>query len=236
MIEAVLILFAAGLIYYVATRVAPHGLMFKIKKEEAAIQNKEKDQKKQVELEEDKEEDVLIREGQDLLNKDQLEAAEKKFLSAIKIDPVSARAYHFLGMIYLRQKIYKGAIATLEKAVKIDPLNDVAFNNLGSAYLGVENYEKAAESFEKSVSLNDKIAHRYLNLGIAYNHLKNHDKAAIALENAAKIYPTGENLSLLAKCYIAMDDKKLSKKTIERLLEVDPKNPWAKRHLATFED
>jgi len=236
MIEAVLILFAAGLIYYVATRVAPHGLMFKIKKEEAAIRDKEQSKKQPIELEEDKEENVLIKEGQELLNRDLLEGAEKKFLSAIKIDPISAKAYHFLGMIYLRQKIYKGAIATLEKAVKLDPLNDIAFNNLGSAYLGIENYEKAAESFEKSVSLNDKIAHRYLNLSIAHNHLKNYEKAAIALENAAKIYPTGENLSLLAKCYLAMDDKKLAKRTIERLLDVDPKNPWAKRQLASFED
>lgn len=236
MIEAVLIFFAAGLIYYVATRVAPHGLMFKIKKEEAAIRDKEKPKNQPVELEEDKEENILIKEGQELLNKDQLEGAEKKFLSAIKIDPVSARAYHFLGMIYLRQKLYKGAIATLEKAVKLDPLNDVAFNNLGSAYLNIKNYEKAAESFEKSVSLNDKIAHRYLNLGIAYNHLKNYEKAAIALEAAAKIYPTSENLSLLSKCYLAIDDKKLARKAVERLLEVDPKNPWAKRQLASFED
>lgn len=232
MTEAILIIFAAGLIYYVATKVAPHGLIFKVKKDE--IQAKEDKPKK--ELEEDKEENILITEGQDLLNKGELSGAENKFLSAIKIDPSGAKAYHFLGMIYLRQKLYKGAIASLEKACKLDPLNDTAFNNLGLAYLNTENAGQAVVNFEKSISLNDKIGHRYLNLALSYQKQKNWEKAAIALESAAKIYPTSENLNLLAKNYLHMEDKKLALKAVTRLLEVDPNNPWAKRQKASLDE
>lgn len=234
MTEVILIIFAAALIYYVATRVAPQGLIFKIKKDSRP--EKKKDEEKKVEIEEDKEEDVLVAEGQELLNRGELENAEKKFLSAIKIDPNSGKAYHFLGMIYLRQKLYNGAIASLEKATKLDPLNDTAFNNLGLSYFNTENCEKAVENYNKSISLNDKIAHRYLNLALAEQKLKDWDKAAIALEAAAKIHSNPENLTLLAKNYISMGDEKLALKTIERLLEVDPHNNWAKRHQASFKD
>jgi tetratricopeptide (TPR) repeat protein len=230
--EVLLIIFAAALIYYVATRVAPQGLIFKMKKDEA---NPKKEEKK-IELEEDKEEDVLVAEGQDLLNKGELEGAEKKFLSAIKIDPNSGKAYHFLGMIYLRQKLYTGAIASLEKACKLDPLNDTAFNNLGLSYFNIQNYEQAIENYNKSISLNDKIAHRYLNLALALQKLKDWDKAAIALEAAAKIHSNPENLTLIAKNYISMGDKKLAEKAIDNLLEIDPHNNWAKRHQASLKD
>lgn len=232
MTELILILFAAGLIYYVATRVVPHGLIFKLKKEESTLNNeKVKEPTKEEKIA--TLDESLLDEGQKLLNKGDLEGAEKKFLAAIKNDPKSALAYHFLGMIYLRQEVYKGAIASLEQAVKLDPLNDTAFNNLGLAYFNTDNQDKAITSFEKSISLNDKIAHRFLNLALAYQKKENWDKAAIALENATKIHENKENLTLLAQNYVSLGDKKLARKAIERLLKVDPNNDWAKEQLET---
>jgi tetratricopeptide (TPR) repeat protein len=232
MTEVLLIIFAAGLIYYVATKVATPGLIFKLKKDEEV--KKEEKKVPTVSLEENRAEQELLDEGQSLLSKGELDGAEKKFLSAIKNDPMAGQAYNFLGMIYLRQKVYKGAIAALEKGCKLDPLNDTAFNNLGLAYYNEKNYEKAIENFEKSIHLNDKIAHRYLNLALAQKETKNYDKAAIALENATKIHPNVENLTLLSKNYLEMGDKKLAIKSLEKLLEVDPKNTWAKRQQASL--
>lgn len=234
MTEAVLIIFAAILIYFVVTKVATPGLIFKLKKDES-LSNKEEN-KTNITIEENKPEKELIDEGQILFNKGEIESAEKKFLSAIKIDPMTAIAYHFLGMIYLRQKMYKGAIAALEKGCKIDPLNDTAFNNLGLAYYNTENFEKAIENFEKSISLNDKIAHRYLNIALAYQETKKLDRAAIALEQAVKIHANTENLTLLARNYIKMSNKKLALGSVERLLEIDPHNPWGKRQEAILKD
>lgn len=234
MTEVILIIFAAVIIYYVATRVAPHGLIFKVKKDQplATPKNETVESKPLDKTAEEK----LLEEGQELLNKGDLEGSEKKFLEAIKADPNSAESYHFLGMIYLRQKMYKGAIAALEKATKLDPLNDTAFNNLGLAYFNTENYEKSVENLEKSINLNDKIAHRYLNLALSYQKLKNYEKAAIALENSVKIHANTENLTLLSKNYLEMKDKKLALRSVEQLLEVDPNNTWAKRQLAALKD
>lgn len=235
MTELLLILFAAGLIYYVATRVSSQSLIFKLKKEPKPEVEKEPE-KAPAKPAESQEEGVLLKQGQDLFNKGNLEDAEKMFLSAIKIDPAAGQAYHFLGMIYLRQKIYKGAVAALEKAVKLDPLNDTAYNNLGLSYYNLGDQEKAIAAFEKSISLNDKIAHRFLNLALAHQKQDNLEKAAIALENAAKIHPNTESLTLLVKNYQLMKDKKLTKKSLEKLVEVDPENSWAKRQLAALGD
>ncbi len=233
MTEAILIIFAAGLIYYVATRLAPKGLLFKLRQEE---ENIKKTIKEKLDIEDKDKENELLNKGQEYLNAGKLAEAEASFIKALQIDPKEAKAYHFLGMIYLRQQEYKGAIEALLKATQLDILNDTAFNNLGLAYFNQKKYQPAVEAFEKSIQLNDKIAHRYVNLGLAYQGLKEWEKAAISFENAAKIHENVENLTLLAKNYNHLKDDKLLRKTLERLLEIDPKNNWAKRTLSALND
>jgi superkiller protein 3 len=233
MTEAVLIIFAAGLIYYVATRLAPKGLLFKLRKEEdnlrQAIKEKFENDTENREIE-------IIEIGQKQLNSGQPSMAEKTFLEAIQLNPKNGRAYHFLGMIYLRQNEYKGAIEALKKATELDQLNDTAYNNLGLAYHNLKKFPEAVEAFEKSIQLNDKIAHRYVNLGISRQSLKEYEKAAIAFEGATKIHENVENITLLAKNYIKLGDEKLAKKALGRLLEIDPANNWSKRTLASYKD
>lgn len=231
MTEAILIIFAAGLIYYVATRLAPRGLLFKLKKEEEGFR---KSIKEKFEAQNEQKENDLLDKGQDYLNDGHLESAEKVFIEVIQIDPKEARAYHFLGMIYLRQNEYRGAVEALEKATSLDLLNDTALNNLGLAYHNLKKYDEAATAFEKSIQLNDKIAHRYVNLGLSRQGAGEYEKAALAFENATKVHESVENLTLLVKNYIKLKDKKLSKKSLDRLLEIDPSNSWAKRTVASY--
>jgi tetratricopeptide (TPR) repeat protein len=230
MTEFLLIIFAAGIIYFVATRMAPQNLMFRVKKDPTVKPSETKIPEEQPQGSGQ----GLISEGQALFNKGDYEKAEKVLILAIKEDHKASQAYHFLGMIYLRQKEYAGAVEALEAATRLDPLNDTAFNNLGLSYFNTEDYEKAVLNIEKSIALNDSIGHRYTNLALAYQKLKNLEKAAVALENAVKIHSNVENLTLLAKNYQEMKDKKLALKSIERLLEIDPQNPWAKRQLASL--
>ncbi|MDD3481283.1 MAG: tetratricopeptide repeat protein [Patescibacteria group bacterium] len=228
MTEAILIIFAAGLIYYVATRLAPKGLLFKLRKEE---ENLKKSIKERFDIEDREKEQSLVEAGQKLFNNGRFEEAEAKFIESLQLNPKEDKAYHFLGMIYLRQQEYKGAEEVLEKATELNVLNDTALNNLGLACHNQNKYEKAVAAFEKSIQLNDKIGHRYVNLGLAYQGLKDYEKAAIAFENAARIHENIDNLTLLTKNYQKLRDDKLVRKSIERLLKIDPNNTWAKRTL-----
>lgn len=232
MTEALLIIFAAGLIYYVAVKIAPRGLLFKLKKEEGPKTNG----RAKVEKGTEKEAPSFCEEGQKHFNTGELSKAEKSFLSAIRTNPKDAKAYHFLGMIYLRQNEYRGAAEALKVATKLDQLNDTAYNNLGLALHNLRKNTEAIEAFERSIQLNDKIAHRYINLGLSLEATGSYEKAALAFENSSRIHENSENLTLLAKCYIKLKDKKLLRKTLERLLKVDPTNSWAKRTLASCED
>lgn len=231
MTEAILIVFAAALIYFVATRIAPKGLLFKLKKEEEKLNNSIKEKFNQ---DEKNKEETLIERGQSCLNDGQLTKAEKIFLEVIQINPKDAKAYHFLGMIYLRQNEYRGAVEALRMATDLDQLNDTAYNNLGLALHSLKKYEEAIEAFAKSIQLNDKIAHRYVNLGLAQQGKGEYEKAAISFESATKIHENAENLTLLAKNYIKLKDKKLTQKTLKRLLAIDPTNNWAKRTLLSY--
>lgn len=233
MSEFVLMILAAVLIYSAATRLAPHGLIFKLEREESKPQTEKKNEEV---VTAPGNPSGLLAEGQELFNKGAYNFAEKKFLNLLKEEPNSKEAYHFLGMIYIRQDLYKGAVATLEKACELDPLNDTDFNNLGLAYYNLGDYPKAIQNLEKSISLNDKIAHRHLNLAMAYQKIKDFDRAAIALENAARIHPNKENMTMLAKNYLEMKEKKLALKTLEQLAEIDPEDSWTKRQIAALKN
>lgn len=231
--EIILIIFAAGLIYYVATRVAPKGLLFKLKKEEVVAKKDQDDSRVVEDLDECQ---ALVGKGQDLFNKGSATEAEHCFLKVIKLNPKEPQAYHFLGMIYLRQKELEGAEEVLKMAVTLNPLNDTALYNLGLVYFEKGKFEEAINYFQKSIQLNDKIAHRFINLGLAHQGIKDFEKAAIDFENAIKIHENPDNITLLAKNYLKLKDKKLSRKSLERLLEIDPTNSWAKKALASLEN
>jgi Tfp pilus assembly protein PilF len=231
--EIILIVFAAGLIYYVATRVAPKGLLFKLKKEEATSKKEQED----IDTAEDlAEEQSLIEKGQELFNQGSVTEAERYFLKAIKLNPKEPQAYHFLGMIYLRLKEYEGAAEVLKMAVGLNALNDTALNNLGLALYNLKKYEEAVEYFQKSIQLNDKIAHRFVNLGLAHQGVSDFEKAAMDFESAVRIHENVENLTLLAKNYLKLEDKKLGRKSLDRLLEIDPANTWAKRTVSALDN
>jgi len=231
--EIILIIFAAGLIYYVATRVAPKGLLFKLKKEEAST----KKEQEEIEIKESlSEEESLIKKGQELFNKGSVTESERYFLKAIKINPKEPQAYHFLGMIYLRQKEFEGAAEVLKMAVTLNSLNDTALNTLGLALYNLEKYEESIEYLQKSIQLNDKIAHRFVNLGLAHQGVNDYEKAANDFENAVRIHESVENITLLTKNYLKLEDSKLGRKSLERLLEIDPANTWAKRTLSALDN
>lgn len=231
MTEVVLMILTASLIYYVATRLAPEGLLFKLKKEEG--KPRRNTGKKPAVKTKDKEEGLLEK-AQDRLNSGNLGSAEKILIELVQINPKESRAYYFLGMIYLRQEEYKGATEVLKKAIELDQLNDIALNNLGLAYHNIRKYQEAIDAFQKSIQLNDKIAHRYVNLGLSQQCVGDFEKAALSFENAARIHENAENLTLMAKNYIKIKDKKLARHSLERLLKVDPTNSWAKRVLASY--
>lgn len=129
----------------------------------------------------------------------QLRKAEHAVLRIISQDPDDASAYNKLGMIYLREKNYKDARASLKQALKLEPENDAFYNNLGLLYYQQGQYEDAIEAYEKSLEIDNKIPSRLVNLGLAYFMVKKYRKAADQYGKALILDPRNDSYAELLK-------------------------------------
>jgi len=85
---------------------------------------------------------------------DQIELAEREFLSAVELSPEKKGiAYFNLGMLYARKKDYQTAIKWFRLAIGKEPFNAKNYYNLAVAYLQLGQTEKAIPELEKAVEL-----------------------------------------------------------------------------------
>lgn len=146
--------------------------------------------------------------------------AEKVYLKVLHIERTNSLAYSRLGMIYIAQKNYRGAIESFQMAAEYDP-NAATFYNLGLAYLENRNYVKAIAAFEKSIMF-EPAAIRYIGLAKAYHRVSNHTQVIFALEKAVEMDPSKRNLQLLAEAYITGKERAKAEDIYRRILKIDP--------------
>ena len=79
--------------------------------------------------------------------------AMEQLNKALEINPESADALHYRGMVKAQQKDFQGAIADLEKAAELDPERGYTHYYLGVAYNGIKRPDKMAEQFEMFLKL-----------------------------------------------------------------------------------
>src|ERR1700741_3873762 len=93
----------------------------------------------------------LFQAGQDALNQNHLEEAEKDFRQVLALDPGAGAAHANLGVVYMRRKQWTQALHELRKAEGLMP--DVAGIrlNIGLAYYRQNDYLKAIPLFESVV-------------------------------------------------------------------------------------
>jgi tetratricopeptide (TPR) repeat protein len=123
-------------------------------------------------------------------------AAEKAYLSILKLDHKNLSAYSQLGIIYSAQKNYVDAIECFELATRITPSGNT-YQNLGLAYYENHNYIKAIAAFEKAIMF-EPSAQRYIGLSKSLDKLHNAGRAITALEQAVELDPSARNMATLA--------------------------------------
>ncbi|HEY6736678.1 MAG TPA: tetratricopeptide repeat protein [Candidatus Saccharimonadia bacterium] len=118
-------------------------------------------------------------------------AAEKAYLSVLKLDHNNITAYSHLGVIYSTQKNMSDAIECFQIATRLRP-SATTYQNLALAFYDNRNYMKSIAAYEKAVMF-EPTASRYLGLAKAHRKLANLGAAleaidkAIALDPAAKL-------------------------------------------------
>jgi tetratricopeptide (TPR) repeat protein len=142
-------------------------------------------------------------------------AAEKAYLSVLKLDHKNVTAYSHLGIIYSTQKNMADAIECFQIAVRLKP-SGITLQNLGLAFYDNRNYMKSVAAFEKAIMM-EQTAQRYVGLSKAQHKLANTAASLTALEKAAALDPSKRILQLLAESYEDAGRKDMAVATQQRI-------------------
>jgi tetratricopeptide (TPR) repeat protein len=126
----------------------------------------------------------LFQHGQEALNRNQLDTAERDFRQVLQLDPKSGAVYANLGVVYMRRKQWDKALTMLHKAEPLIPKSQATGIrlNIGLAYFRQNEFLKAIPAFESVVrDQPDAEQPRYL-LGLCYFFAQNWARAANTLE------------------------------------------------------
>ncbi len=121
----------------------------------------------------------ILREAQKAINMGDLLTAERKTLTALRINPEFGSAYSVLGYIKLKSGDISAAIENMEKAVMYNPGSRSSWYNLGSTYRRTKQYEKAENALLKAIALDPDYAKSYTTLAqtyVALGQLNNAEK------------------------------------------------------------
>jgi tetratricopeptide (TPR) repeat protein len=124
----------------------------------------------------------LFRQGQDALNRGQLDQAERQFRRVLALNPQAGGAYANLGVVYMRRKQWTRALDMLRQAEHWMPREPGIRLNIGLAYFRQNQFLKAIPAFESVVrDQPDALQPRHL-LGLCYFFAERWADAADTLE------------------------------------------------------
>jgi len=144
--------------------------------------------------------DVLINEGVNALQRNDLTEAKSKFLKAIELNPKNATAYIYLGIIEDRSGDFKSAESRFAAAVRADPHSPSAHNNHGASLLKLGRTKEAATEFVTSLNIDSNQPNALVNLAqlrLTSGSTPELNEALGLLEHAFKLKPDAETARAL---------------------------------------
>lgn len=152
-----------------------------------------------------------------------LVTAVAKYEELLRVDPKLAAAYNNLGSLYLRQKEYKKAAATLDKGLKLDPKMTSAMALLGIAEYEVGDFASSRKHLETVLRANPKDDNAELFLANDLMRMGDMGAAIRHLEQLSSRQPQNQEvLYLIGKLHM-----KLSEEALAKLNEIDPNSVWS---------
>jgi len=168
---------------------------------------------------------ALIREGEQAMSDEDLDAAEKKFIEAVRINPKNKQAYFGLGKVYHKQGEYADAVEALEFLLTLDPEDDAVLVELAEVAEDRGDTAKAIEYYEKSVLVEDGKATRFIKLAELMEKLGKHEPALEAVQQAVELEPQNPKyLDKLVEISVECGNKDLAEQAYKELRMVNPEN------------
>jgi tetratricopeptide (TPR) repeat protein len=135
-----------------------------------------------------------------LMNHNQYEAAERRFLQALELEDKSVTALSGLGKVY--RALHKPMLAKnyLEKAIQVDPENSQNYYMLGTLEFSQGQVEEAEKCFKKALELDDKNSAAYRDLGHLQLSMNRPTEARKQFQHAMALQPNNlDDIAALAR-------------------------------------
>jgi tetratricopeptide (TPR) repeat protein len=108
-------------------------------------------------------------------------------IKAVHLNPKSAEALYYSGVISISNGYYADGIRDFDKSIKIDPFNEKAYDGRGAAKLLLNDYEGAIHDFSEAIKLNSKDPEAYYLRGQAKEKLNDYNGCCSDLHISAAL-------------------------------------------------
>lgn len=138
-------------------------------------------------------------------------------------------SYHYqMGLSFLGERNFTGALVELTKAEQLDPDNPELLYNLGMAYLGKGRPDLAEPRLQKAVMLKPNYSSARNDLGVAYLELKRWDNAIQQFKIVKDdiFYANNDNAAInLGLAYLGKGDYPKALEELRAVAAANPRNP-----------
>ena len=136
----------------------------------------------------------MVTEANGLVDEEEYDKAEKKYIEVISYDPKFVPAYEYLGRLYLRRKDHDLARETFSFLAKLSPKDASVIASLGETEEALGNFEIAFEHYKKASSLSPKNP-KYLDFFIeSAIETGNKYEANLALDRLRAVNPDNQKI------------------------------------------
>lgn len=191
------------------------------------LEHEQKKKEAAYETPEEKQMDVkaLIGQAERLVEEENLEKAEAKFIEAIRLDAKNEEAYLGLGSLYLKQGQYPEAEESLQFLYKINPENNKCLSKLAELYEEKGDKAKAVDFYEKSLLVDDSQSKLFIKIADLLLDLGEKETALESVRQAVKAEPENPRyLDKMVEIGVLCSNKKLADEAYQKLRMVNPDN------------
>ena len=162
--------------------------------------------------------------GKDQLEKKDYLRAKESFEKAVELDPKSAAAYCFRGLVQLDRE--KG-VADFTKAIELKPDYAEAYFQRGLERDLGGNDPAALADYNKAIELNPKFINAYMTRAVLYL-LDNKGAEAIAdYTKVIELKPDGESYYVRGNAYLEIGEYAKAVADLTKSIELDPTYYWS---------
>ena len=137
---------------------------------------------------------TLIAEAQELIKREKMNEAEKKYIEAISLDKQNIESYRGLAELYIAKKDYAHAKETLEFIKQVNPNDDAIWMQLANLFELLNNPAEALKHYKKAVDLSPNNPKNLDALLVASIAAKDSYLAKITLQKLAEVNPDNSKL------------------------------------------